>query len=299
MEGLLPLLGGKGLSGVNVVGNGQDAQRLLMAAGGSPIETGGLHLHSQMSQIPGLVIGQSGGIIEMVTGIDGANLGGKAQLLGRLHCVGQHTVVGNGRQIARQVKSGAIVGVGGGRHGDHHVPHLHLVRQAAGRTNTDDGVHIKLGVQFGGIQAHGGNSHTTAHHGDFLPLIGAGESQHIAYRVEAHRIFQIVLRHILGPQGVTGHQYHLCDFSILHADAGGTRGFRHCGHVLSRLTDRGSYRGYSRSQLRRQRERWCRPGSEHSTQPACPASRQTAADGLPQRHSQRHHQPLPGKRPRR
>ena len=97
-----------------------------------------------------------------------------AQLLGRLYGVGKHAIVRNGSQMSGQAERITVAGVRGRGHGDYHVPHMHLVHQAAGGTNSDDGVHVKLGVQLGGIEPHGGNAHAAAHHGDFLPLVSAG-----------------------------------------------------------------------------------------------------------------------------
>ena len=38
--------------------------------------------------------------------------------------------------------------------------------------------------------------------------------------VEADGVFQIMLRHILGPQGVAGHQHNLGNIGLLRRDAG-------------------------------------------------------------------------------
>ncbi|SCJ40217.1 Uncharacterised protein [uncultured Blautia sp.] len=113
------------------------------------------------------------------------------------------------------------MGVGRGPQGDDHIPDLHIIPDAAGGADADDGIHTEELVQLIAVNTHRGHAHTVAHDGDALALVGAGVAQHVPDGVEAHHLLQIVVRHVLGPQGVAGHQHSFCNLALFRRDRGG------------------------------------------------------------------------------
>ena len=220
MEGILPLLGGQGFAGEDVVGDGQDAQGLLAQPLGRPVQARRLHLHRQDAE---LAVGPGGlavVVVELVGGEHLAHVRPDAHLLRRGHGIPQHPIVRGGAELAGESVLVGKVGVGGRAHGDDHIPHLYVVADAAGGADADDGLHTVEVIQLISVQADGGHTHAVAHDGDLLALVGAGVAQHVADGVEADRVFQIMLRHILCPQGIAGHQHDLGNVGLLRRDAG-------------------------------------------------------------------------------
>lgn len=82
--------------------------------------------------------------------------------------------------------------------------------------------------QFPGVDTDRGNSHTRAHNGDGLAVVGAGKAQHVADFIELDDIFQEGIRDEFGAEGIAGQQNGLCDGGAMRIDVrGGNLGLRH------------------------------------------------------------------------
>ena len=203
-----------------MVRNGKDRQRPLAEALSRPVNTGGLHLHRQNTELPVGGVGLRIVIIELVGGEHLSHVRPDAQPFRRCGSVLQKAVVRRGAKLAGEPVLVGKVGIGGGAHSQHHVPHLHILSDAPGGADADDGVHAVEVIQLVGVQSRRGNAHAVTHDGQFPTLIGADIAQHIPHGIEAHRVFQIVLRYEFRPQRVAGHQYRLGDDALLRCDAG-------------------------------------------------------------------------------
>lgn len=171
------------------VGDGEQAQGLLVGARGVHVERGRLHLDCEHAHLlPGdgcLVIV----VIERVAGEDVANF--KLHALIATGCDGalEQVEAGDGGVGAGQLVLVGVVGIGAGAHAGHYVADLDLVRDTAGGAHADDGLDAVEVEQLVGVDADGGHAHAAAHDGDGDALVGTGVAQHVANGVEAADVF--------------------------------------------------------------------------------------------------------------
>ncbi|CAN3972997.1 3'-phosphoadenosine 5'-phosphosulfate sulfotransferase (PAPS reductase)/FAD synthetase or related enzyme, partial [Dysosmobacter welbionis] len=190
VEGVLPLLGGEGLPGEDVVGDGQQGQRPLPQPLGRPVEASRLHLQRQDAELPVHGPGVGVVVVELVRREHLTYICSDAHGLRRLHRVPEEPEVGGGAQLAGEPVLVGEVGVGRGPQGDDHIPDLHIIPDAAGGADADDGIHTEELVQLIAVNTHRGHAHTVAHDGDALALVGAGVAQHVPDGVKAHHLLQ-------------------------------------------------------------------------------------------------------------
>ena len=93
MEGVLPLLGGEGLPGEDVVGDGQQGQRPLPQPLGRPVEASRLHLQRQDAELP--VHGPGVGVVVVELVAPQGEIGLVLEIL-----FGRKLVFGEHRQVA-------------------------------------------------------------------------------------------------------------------------------------------------------------------------------------------------------
>ena len=154
MEAFLALFGAERAALHEIVGNGQNGQRMLMGLGRIEIQGCCLHFHTDGAHARPLLVHIRPGIVENVGGDDITHLHLRAQIPCGLYRLLQKPVVRDGRNGARQLKLTGIVGIRAGTHGDDHVLQIHILLDAAGAADTDNVVDIVEIEKLIGVDSH-------------------------------------------------------------------------------------------------------------------------------------------------
>lgn len=218
-KGRAALFRGAGFAGHEVVRDREDGEGALFRPGGVHVERRSLHLDGEDAhRRPFFVLG-----VDRVEGVgreDVADLEAVAEGLAGLDGLAQQPEVRDRGERPRQPELGAVVGVGAGALGEDQVADAEVGVVGAGGADADNGVDVVEIEKLVGIDADRGDSHPVAHHADFLSLIGSREAEHPADPVHDDRVFEVVVRHILGAERVAGHDDGPGDFVVVGPDVG-------------------------------------------------------------------------------
>lgn len=219
-EGGLALFGGGGFAGDEVVGDGADAEGLLLGVGRIHVQLRYLHLHGQHAHaLPAVVVGVGG--VEHVGREHVAHLVAVAHALAGLDGAARQQEVGDGGEGAGQLVLRGVVGVGAGAGGDDEVAHVEVLLDGACGAHADDGLHVVEVEELVGVDADGGAAHAVAHDADAAAVAHAGVAQHAAHLVEEHGVLQVVLGHKLDAQRVASHDDGVRNLAFPCADVWG------------------------------------------------------------------------------